>query len=61
MGQTEVRVVLEILDLALVHGVPAIISIIDAFDKDEITVEDVRELGSRMRSTEDLREIVKES
>lgn len=61
MGRTQVVAVLELLDLALVHGVPAVISILEAFDKDEITLEDVRALGSRMRPTDDLRAPVKES
>ena len=51
-------VVVDILELALQFGIPAIIDIINAWDKDEITDEDIANLGMEMemRSTDALRE-----
>ncbi len=55
MGSTDKKIILDVLSLAIVYGLPEILRIVQAFSKDEITLEDVKQLGSRMKSTDELR------
>ncbi len=58
MERTSAQLILKVLELGLQFGIPAVISMFEAWDKDEITDEDVQALGLEMkkRSTDALRE-----
>lgn len=57
MERTQVTIILQVLNYALRFGVPAVMEIIQAWDKDEVTIEDIEALGEKMeaRDTDNLR------
>ncbi len=57
MGRTSTEVIITVLNYGLQYGVPAVLDIIEAWNKDEITDEDIDQLGLQMemRDTDLLR------
>lgn len=45
----DIKLVLQILELVSVYGLPAVKSIIDTWQKDSVTQEDVERLRSRLK------------
>lgn len=45
----DIKLVLQILELISVYGLPAVKSIIDTWQKDSVTQEDVERLRSRLK------------
>lgn len=52
MSKLDKNVVLEILLLAIQIGVPAVKKLIEAWDKDEITLEEIKALANIKRPDE---------
>lgn len=45
----DIKLVLQILEMVSVYGLPAVKSIIDTWQKDSVTQEDVERLRSRLK------------
>lgn len=46
-------IIIEILEVALVEGVPAVMNVINSMNKDEISTKDIEDLKTIIRKPED--------
>ena len=49
----ETTTVIKILELAATYGIPAIIEIINSYNKIELTLEDIEQLKNRVKKPEE--------
>ena len=49
MDSSSTKLIIEILDLAARYGIPAVLAIVQTWEKESITSEDVVELKNRVK------------
>ena len=49
----DIKLVLQILELVAMYGLPAVKSIIDTWQKDSVTIEDVEQLKEHLKRPEE--------
>jgi len=53
MNKMNAAVALKLLELCLIYGVPAVQTVLNNWNKDEITLEDVEAIGSLVKKPEE--------